>query len=149
MALFSRIPFDKKQIESVIVALESKSSAELRVYIERKIPYSDKISSVFDRTLQVFEQLEMHKTQRRNAVLIYIAHKDHQCAIYGDKGIHELVGQNYWQQEYEIMISHFKAQEYTQGVVDAINHLAEKLAVFFPIQPDDVNELDDGVIIND
>ena len=38
MPFFSRIPVDKKQIEAAISRLESLSSAEVRVYIERKVP---------------------------------------------------------------------------------------------------------------
>ena len=62
---FSRMPFDKKQIEAAIVNLEKQSSAELRVYIERKIPLTSSISDL-ERALQVFTLLEMEKTVARN-----------------------------------------------------------------------------------
>ncbi|MCK3657404.1 hypothetical protein A4G18_01370 [Pasteurellaceae bacterium Pebbles2] len=146
MSLFSRIPFDKKDIEAAIIELEKTTSAELRVYIERHLP---KNSGNLDRALAVFQQLDMHKTAERNAVLIYIAHKDHQCSIIGDQGIHQFVNDQFWQTQCQAMIGFFKQQQYTQGVVSAIEHIGRELTLHFPIQPDDVNELPNEVIIND
>ncbi|MCL7802020.1 TPM domain-containing protein, partial [Pasteurella multocida] len=36
MPLFSKIPIDKQQVEKAIFQLEKQTSAELRVYVERK-----------------------------------------------------------------------------------------------------------------
>ncbi|WP_439328419.1 TPM domain-containing protein [Lonepinella sp. BR2357] len=146
MPLFSRIPFDKKQIENAIAELEQQTSAELRVYIERHLP---KNALILDRALAVFNQLDMHKTAARNAVLIYIAHKDHQCSIIGDQGIHQFVGDEFWQHQCQLMISYFKEKQYTLGVLAAIEKIGQELSLYFPIQPDDVNELPNEVIIND
>jgi len=144
MPFFSRIPVDKKQIEAAISRLESLSSAELRVYIERKVP---KLSPM-ERALEVFDELEMHKTAAQNAVLIYVGYKNHLCAIVGDKGIHQFVDVAYWQLQCDLMIEQFKQKAYTQGIVDAIDRISDILSRHFPIQPDDVNELSNEVIIN-
>ncbi|ABR74413.1 hypothetical protein CBG46_10990 [Actinobacillus succinogenes] len=145
MSLFSRIPFDKQPIEQAIVRLEQQTSAELRVYIERHVQNIP----VLDRTLQVFNELEMDKTQARNAVLIYIAHKDRQCAIIGDIGIHQFVGNEFWQQTTESMIARFKQEHYTDGVVQAIYRITKELAEHYPSHPDNVNELPNEVIIHE
>lgn len=149
MALFSRFPFDKQKIEQEIATLEQQTSAELRVYIERHVPKSAKNTSILDRTFAVFQQLEMDQTQARNAVLIYIAYKDHCCALIGDVGIHQYVGDDFWQQQYQQMSSHFVEKRYTQGVIAAIQNIGVELAKHFPIQPDDINELPNEVVIND
>ncbi|MFZ7242207.1 TPM domain-containing protein [Avibacterium avium] len=149
MGLFSRLPFDKKAIEAAIVRLEQQSSAELRVYIERHMPKSDSQNSSVTRALSVFEQLEMHQTQARNGILIYIAYKDQHCAIIGDKGIDQYVAADFWQQQCVEMTDYFRQGIYTQGVVKIIENMAKLLAKHFPIQPDDINELDNEVIIND
>ena len=138
MPFFSRIPVDKKQIEAAISRLESLSSAELRVYIERKVPKASAQLSAMERALEVFDELEMHKTAAQNAVLIYVGYKNHLCAIVGDKGIHQFVDVAYWQLQ----------KAYTQGIVDAIDRISDILSRHFPIQPDDVNELSNEVIIN-
>ena len=38
MPLFAKIPIDKKQLEAAIACLEQQTSAEFRIFIERKIP---------------------------------------------------------------------------------------------------------------
>ena len=91
MPLFAKIPIDKKQLEAAISNLERQTSAEFRIFIERKIPSKPTALSVYERALGVFSQLEMHQTAVRNGVLIYIAYDDRQCAIIGDIGIHQYV----------------------------------------------------------
>ena len=146
MPLFSRIPVDKQQLERAIAQLEQQSSAELRIYIERKTPPK---MTALERAFEQFQQLEMDKTQARNGVLIYLAFKQHQCAIIGDQGIHQYVNDAFWQAQIDLMISHFKQGNYTQGILAAMERIGVELAQHFPIQPDDVNELDNEVIIND
>ncbi|MDO4430964.1 MAG: TPM domain-containing protein [Lonepinella koalarum] len=149
MSLFSRFPFNKDKIEQEIAILEQQTSAELRVYIERHLPTPGQNISVLDRTLAVFQELEMDQTQARNAVLIYIAYKDHRCAVIGDLGIHQYVGDEFWQRQYQQMIVAFAKKHYTEGVVVAIQQIGEELVKHFPIQPNDINELANEVIIND
>lgn len=146
MSLFSRTPFDKGQIEAAICRLEQITSAELRVYIERHKPQE---ADVFNYALNVFYSLEMDKTEANNAVLIYLAYKDHQCAVIGDKGIHQYVGDDFWQQNYTLMSEYFKQNQYTEGLVAAIDNIGKRLAQHFPIQVDDQNELANEVIIHD
>ncbi|MFD1806437.1 TPM domain-containing protein [Pasteurella oralis] len=149
MPLFSRIPINKTQVEEAISQLESQTSAELRVYIERRIAQTSRAKTGFERALQVFDELKMYETQARNAVLIYVAFKDHQCSIIGDQGIHQYVGEQFWQQQCNIMIGYFRHAQYTEGIVSVITNIGQELVAYFPIQPDDKNELDNEVIIND
>lgn len=149
MRFFSRIPVDTKQIEAAIVRLENESSAELRVYIERKLPKTSAGLSAAERALQVFDELEMHRTSAQNSVLIYVGYKAHLCAIIGDRGIHQFVNEAYWQQQCDLMIEQFKLKAYTKGIVEAIGRITDTLKAHFPIQPDDKNELSNEVIIHD
>lgn len=146
MALFSKIPIDKQQVEKAISQLEQKSSAELRVYVESKMP--KQTSSGIERALQIFNELGMQETSTRNGVLIYVAFKSHQCSIIGDYGIHQYVGEQFWQKQCDVMVSHFRQGNYTEGIVTAIENTGKELALHFPIQPNDKNELDNEVIIN-
>ena len=45
--------------------------------------------------MEVFRNLNMEDTQERNGVIIYVAVKSKQFAIYGDKGINEKVGADF------------------------------------------------------
>lgn len=149
MPLFAKIPIDKKLLEAAITRLEQHTSAEFRIFIERKIPSKPTALSAYERALDVFSQLEMHQTAARNGVLIYIAYSDRQCAIIGDIGIHQYVGNDFWQTECTRMIAYFKQKQYTEGILASMQKIGEHLIQHFPVQPDDQNELDNEVIIHD
>src|SRR6187399_994195 len=78
---------------------ERRTSGEVRVFVESKCSYMDAI----DRAAELFFQLEMQKTGDRNAVLVYVAMKDRQLAVFGDAGIHNKVGNEYWNNEVKKM----------------------------------------------
>lgn len=105
--------------------------------------------SPLERALQVFDDLQMQATQARNGVLIYIAFSDHQCVVMGDKGIDHFVLPKFWQQQCDLMTACFKQGHYTEGVVKVIEKIGVELTAHFPYLPDDQNELDNEVIIND
>ena len=79
---------ETRRIVSAIRSCEQKTSGEIRVYIEAKNPYV----SPLDRAIEVFAKLKMEQTEHRNGVLLYIAHKHHELALFGDTGIYEKAG---------------------------------------------------------
>src|SRR5712691_11244817 len=83
---------DKKLVVDAIGAAEKQTSGEVRVFIESKCKFVDPL----DRAAEIFYRLKMDRTAQRNAVLVYIALKDQQLAIFGDKGIHAKTGQQFW-----------------------------------------------------
>lgn len=83
----------------------------------------------------------MEKTKARNGVLIYVGVSDKHLAIIGDKGINTKVAPDFWNSTKELIILHFKAGEYKQGLVEGILKAGEQLKVYFPYQADDIDEL--------
>ena len=79
---------EKERIVNAIRSSERMTSGEVRVFIESRCKYMD----AFDRAKELFFQLKMDKTDDRNGVLLYVAMKDHQLAVYGDEGIHKKSG---------------------------------------------------------
>ena len=75
---------EQQLIIEAIQNAERMTSGEVRVFVESKCSYMDAI----DRAAELFFQLEMQKTDDRNAVLLYVAMKDRQLAVFGDEGIH-------------------------------------------------------------
>ncbi|KGQ25734.1 membrane protein [Gallibacterium anatis CCM5995] len=144
MSLFSQ-PIQKSVIEQAIADLEKKTSAELRVYVERK--KSDAGRSALQQATFLFQQLEMEKTALRNGVLIYLALQSKQCAIVGDQGIDQYVEADFWQRACDLIVEQAKQKQYTQGIVNAIAMIGERLAQHFPYQEDDKNELPNEVVI--
>ena len=133
-------PTQRDQIKSAIAKAEKLTSGEIRVHVENNV-----LIDVLDRGAYVFEQLGMHKTKHRNAVLIYLAVKDGQFAILGDAGIHQHVGDDYWNSTRDQLRTDFNEAEFATGIERAIMDIGEKLKHFFPIDANDVNELSNQI----
>ena len=100
-----------------------------------------------DRAMEVFYKLRMGKTEDRNAVLIYVALKDHQLAVFGDEGIHQKVGNNYWIEEVRQMINSFNREDYSEGIRQCVLDVGEALCKHFPYDHQtDKNELPDDIV---
>ncbi len=138
--------FTKEQQEDIRLAIlnaELDTSGEIRVHIENTCT-----GDALDRALAIFNKLEMDKTENRNGVLIYLAVKNRKFVIIGDKAIHEVVTENYWDSTKNMMLNHFRENQFTEGLVAAITETGKKLKKYFPYQTDDVNELSDEISFN-
>ncbi|WP_373820389.1 TPM domain-containing protein [Glaesserella sp.] len=148
MGLFSiferKLPLDTQKIEEAISHLETKTSAEVRVVVERK---AKNVTSAIERAKALFEELDMYQTAERNGVLLYLAFKPHYIAVIGDEGIHQKVGAEFWQSIYDSMKTKCQQGEYTQAICDGIEQVEVVLAQHFPLSPNDSNELSNEVII--
>ena len=127
---------EEKVIVEAIVSAEQQTSGEIRVHIE---DHSDE--EVLTRAQQIFNHLEMDKTNARNGVLFYIGVQDRHFAIIGDVGIDKVVPHDFWDCTKDIVIEHFKKQEYCKGLVMGIQRAGEQLKKYFPNSANDANEL--------
>ncbi|QNA45333.1 TPM domain-containing protein [Lacibacter sediminis] len=135
-------PAEHEAIVNAIRASEKRTSGEIRVFIESRCSYVDPV----DRAVEVFFGLKMEQTEDRNGVLLYIAMKDHQLAVFGDKGIHEKVGTAFWNNEVRQMLSSFGKQNYAEGIVKIITDIGDALVTHFPYENEDRNELPDDIV---
>jgi uncharacterized membrane protein len=136
-------PAEKNQIVAAIREAEQQTSGELRLYIESRCRFVDPL----DRAAEVFWLLKMENTEARNAVLIYVAVKDRQLAIFGDQGIHEKVGEAFWNQAVNKILSRFQRDSYAEAIVIMIREIGDALKFHFPFNRDtDLNELPDDIV---
>jgi uncharacterized membrane protein len=136
-------PEEKERILDAIREAEQRTSGEVRLFIESHCRFVDAL----DRAKEIFFKLGMEKTMARNASIVYVAVKDRQVAVYGDEGIHEKVGQKYWEEEVNKMLVNFKQQHLADGLVQCISDIGEALHQHFPYDRDrDKNELPDEII---
>ncbi len=135
-------PEETSQIEKAISEAELQTSGEIRVYIESNCAYLNSV----DRAVELFEELGMQQTAERNGVLIYLAMKDHQLAVIGDKGIHEKVGEAFWNEEVQKMIAEFRSNHIVEGLVHLIFDVGQALKKHFPYTGQDKNELPDQLL---
>jgi len=132
---------EEKMVVDAIKSAEKNTSGELRVHIEDKCPKKE----VNERVIEVFAALKMHETEQKNGILLYISTDDKKIGIWGGQGIHDKVGQNFWEEEIALIVKYFKDGKKAEGLSLALEQIGEKLREFFPYQKDDVNELDDNI----
>ena len=130
----------KHSIQQAIANAELNTSGEIRVHVDDKCK-----EDVLDKAANTFHYLKMDATELRNGVLFYLAVEDHKFAIIGDKGINEKVPSDFWNHIKETMLSHFKQNQFTDGLCKGIEMAGDKLKVHFPLQHNDTNELSNDV----
>jgi len=131
---------EEQEIVEAIRMAEKETSGEIRVHIEKttsKVP--------FDRALEVFHLLKMNETQLKNGVLIYLAVKDKAFVICGDKGINDVVSDDFWVSTKEAMAAQFKTGNFKQGLIDGVTKAGEQLQKYFPYEEGDTNELSNEI----
>jgi len=147
MSLFRRKEFftdeEKQSIIDAVRNAEQRTSGEVRVFVESRCRYVNAI----DRAVEIFENLQMQKTELRNATLVYVAVKDRQLAVFGDEGIHQKVGNEYWANEVVKMIHAFNRDDIAEGISKCVLNIGEALATHFPYdRSTDKNELPDDIV---
>ena len=127
-------------VVEAIKKAELNTSGEIKVHIENHCR-----GDVEKRSLVVFNKLKLNETKQRNGVLIYLAVRDHTFAILGDEGINKVVGDGFWNDVKDLMLSYFKEGRFAEGLEQGIMRCGEKLKTYFPYQSDDINEIPDEI----
>lgn len=135
---------DKLRIKKAIESAEMQTSGEICVYLDKHCS-----TEPLKEAIKQFDKYKLSKTKLRNAALIYIATKDKVFAILGDIGIHEKVGQEFWDNAKAIMKEHFQNGDVVRGIEKAIEQIGGALKMYFPHEAGDVNELPNDVILGD
>jgi uncharacterized membrane protein len=136
---------DGDQVRRAIGEAERKTSGEIRVSVTRFF-WGD-VRKVAEKA---FERLGMTSTRDRNGVLIFVVPSRRRFVILGDAGIHEKVGQAFWEKTAEVISARFKEGDFTGGLVHGIREAGVQLAAHFPHEGErDVNELPDDVDFGD
>lgn len=134
---------EKERIVEAIRSCEKTTSGEIRVFVESKNPFVDPL----DRAGEIFFKLEMDQTEHRNGVLLYVAMKHNELALFGDEGIYKATGAGYWNVAVQNMLSEFKNENITDGIVKCILSVGNTLREKFPYDPTaDKNELPDEIV---
>lgn len=147
LRIFKSKPFFNAEESGIILKAiqqcETSTSGEIRVYIEAKNP----LVSTLERAMEIFTDLQMHLTEERNAVLLYIAHKHKEVALVADEGIYKKVGQPFWDEEVKKMLDKFKNEKLAEGIEHCVRDVGQVLQETFPYNPDiDKNELPDEIV---
>lgn len=135
---------ERSRILEAIKAAELSTSGEIRVHLEDACQ-----GEVLDCAATLFEKLNMHKTEKRNGVLFYLAIQNKKFAILGDAGINAVTPDNFWDEIKVTMQNFFKEDKFAEGLVSGIGMAGEALNKHFPYERNDTNELPDEITYGD
>jgi len=131
---------EEQEIVEAIRVAEKETSGEIRVHIEKTTS-----GDAFDRALEVFHLLKMDNTKLQNGVLIYVAVDDHNFVICGDKGINDVVANDFWDCTKDAMMAQFKQGNFKQGLINGIKNAGDQLQKYFPWEEGDSDELSNEI----
>ena len=138
----SFLPLDEeRRVTEEIRRFEARSSGEIVVHLCGR----SRTGAIMRDATETFTRLGLSRTRDRNAVLFFIAVRDHRFAVLGDRGIDERVPPGFWDEVVGRVQRHFGEGRFGDGLVAGIDLAGEALARYFPPRPDDRNELPDAV----
>jgi uncharacterized membrane protein len=136
-------PAEEQLIQTSIQEAEHLTSGEIRLYIE---DFCD-MEHPIERAAELFFTHGMTATRDRNAVLIYLAPKSRQFAIWGDAGIHERLGYQFWEEEKQLLRVYLQQDRTCEGLCAVISKIGEELHRYFPADhSDNPNELPNEIL---
>ncbi|HVX49838.1 MAG TPA: TPM domain-containing protein, partial [Chitinophagaceae bacterium] len=116
---------EQEVMVNAIQEAEKQTSGEIRIYVESRCRYVDAL----DRAKEIFAGMGMAATQQRNAVLVYLAMKDRQLAVFADEGIYVKAGAAFWNSSVQKILAHFNRQNYAEGIAGIVMQVGESLAL--------------------
>lgn len=133
---------ERRIVESIREA-ERGTSGEIRLFVEDFCMADHPVQ----RAEELFQLHGMFHTKQRNGILVYIAERSRQYAIWGDAGIHEKVGFQFWEAEKDLFRTFLQRDEAAAGAMQVIAMLGEQLRAHFPSDDsEDDNELPNEII---
>jgi uncharacterized membrane protein len=132
---------DGERVRKAIEEAERQTSGEIRVSVA---PFF--WGNVRRAAERAFVRLGMTRTGERNAILFFVVPARRRLVLLGDAGIHEKVGQEFWEAAVAAVTARFRDGDFTEGLVRGIEEVGRRLAEHFPYDPaHDTNELPDDV----
>jgi uncharacterized membrane protein len=131
---------EQQLLVDAIVQAEKKTSGEIRLHIEN-FCFGDELKTA----MKVFNKLKMTDTNQRNAILIYMATVSRKVAVVGDIGIHEKLGNDFWNELVSKLTTQLRGEKKAQALAQAIVQCGEQLGKFFPKNESNPNELPDTI----
>ena len=131
----------EQNLVDAITQAELQTSGEIRIHLEK----STGKYTAENRAKHWFGKLNMHKTEEKNGVLFYLAIQDRKLALWSGEGINQEVPDNFWQEIVDLMITEFKKEHFSEGLIAGVKKTGKALGEFFPRKNDDIDELSNEI----
>ena len=133
-------PKESDQVLAAVADAEKASSAEVKLIIARYAWMGIKKKAAI-----LFRKHGLHRTEQHNCVLVLVVTTEREFLVYGDEGIHQKAGQDFWDEVRNSMGAAFAQDRMGEGLACGIRLIGEKLAEHFPRQDNDRDEIADEV----
>ncbi|HYT31072.1 MAG TPA: DUF5130 family protein [Thermoanaerobaculia bacterium] len=133
---------DRARLEEAIREAERSTTGQVRVVVLPRV--RGNLAKVAELTA---ERLQMHATPDRNGVLILVVPGRREFHVWGDLGIHEKVGDDFWKRVVAQISEQFQRGDFTAGLLSGIEEIGRQLTAHFPAAPGSAaNTLPDSVV---
>lgn len=137
------------RLEARVRASEQRHAGEICISIEAGLPlsYVWQGLSARDRAISLFGRLRVWDTEANNGVLIYLLLAEHAIEIVADRGLSRHVPPGHWQTVLAGMRDAFRAGQFEQGLLHAVEQVEALLLQHYPLADGEhnPNELPDVV----
>ncbi|MBU6422283.1 MAG: TPM domain-containing protein [Gammaproteobacteria bacterium] len=127
----------------VVLALLFLFVPELHLHL---VPNHVKHSRASRQAKAQFYLQGVHVTRHHSGVLFFVSLAEHHVEIVADKGIHEKLGEAHWRGIIQAFVAEVRKGRVVDGFVDAIGACGAAMAKHYPADPNQPNELSDGLI---
>jgi putative membrane protein len=108
-------------------------------------PVALKRDRVRRRALEQFLAKNMHRTQARTGVLIFVSFAEHMAEIIADEGVASHVEPTTWEAPMQALVQAMRQRAPKQGLLAAVEQCGAILAQHVPAEGANPNELPDAV----
>jgi uncharacterized membrane protein len=133
---------DRGRLEEAIRRAEESTTGQVRVVVLPRV--RGNLAKVAELTA---ERLHMRAIPDRNGALILVVPGRREFHVWGDLGIHERVGDDFWKRVAGQISEQFQRGDFTGGLLSGIDEIGRQLTAHFPAQPGAaINSLPDSVV---
>ena len=129
------------ELITAIEQAELETSGEIRVHLSRRFFETDLLKSA----KQKFDDLGMHDTREKNAVLLYFNLRKRKFALWAGEGLHQKVKQDFWNELVHEIKRAIHEKDITHGMIHAISKIGAALGKHFPHKDGDLNQLSNEI----
>ncbi len=138
-----------KRIEKAIRISEQTHTGEIRFVVEAGLHPMEILckKTPKKRALELFGRFNIWDTEQNNGILIYLLLADRDVEIVADRGIHQHIGHDGWEQICHAMELQFRQGDFEAGVLQGLADISNLLQKHYPVGGENSNELPNAPII--
>jgi uncharacterized membrane protein len=118
---------DEERIREAIVAAEQGTTGPILVTLSHGT-----LGTTLSAGKRAFKRLRLGSAPERNGVLLFVIPERREFAVIGDAGVHDKVGQQFWERVAAAMSERIGRGDITDGLIHGIEEAGKELAAHFP-----------------